>query len=407
MEGNRISGRRSVATLTEHAAGASVRQPRLRLRTVLVAIVLLATTLPVGASPVLAAGPANDFLAFARTLALPDSDLNVDNTLATTETGEPSPSCGSIDHSVWYRYVAATTTTLDLAVTRVNAVGNGVDIRAAAYRGTSFAGFEELDCETAFDWEGPAHLAFPVTAGETYYLHVGSAWDTGTFSVGLVDRCAPTVSVPVTRLPSGVTLGTSGVRVRTTWIGTAKCASVIDHFDVQRQTDGGAWTTIATTSATRGVWTLASGHEYRFRVRAVDGTGRISAWAYGGFVRPVAYQESSAKIAYSGTWTSITTTSAYGGRLRYARATGARATLTFTGRSVAWVSTRAPSRGYAKVYVNGVYTARINLAAASTTYRRVVWSRNWSTAATRTVRIVVEGTSGRPRVDVDAFLVLR
>ena len=42
-----------------------------------------------------------------------------------------------------------------------------------------------------------------------------------------------------------------------------------------------------------------------------------------------------------------------------------------------------------------------------TTYRAVAWQRTWSTSATRTIRLVVVGTSGRPRVDLDAFAVLR
>jgi hypothetical protein len=51
--------------------------------------------------------------------------------------------------------------------------------------------------------------------------------------------------------------------------------------------------------------------------------------------------------------------------------------------------------------------ATINLHRTSSTYRRVVWSKTWSTSATRTIRVLVRGTRGHPRVDVDAFLILR
>jgi hypothetical protein len=36
-----------------------------------------------------------------------------------------------------------------------------------------------------------------------------------------------------------------------------------------------------------------------------------------------------------------------------------------------------------------------------------VWQRHFSTSATRTIKVVVQGTAGRPRFDIDAFVVLR
>ena len=38
--------------------------------------------------------------------------------------------------------------------------------------------------------------------------------------------------------------------------------------------------------------------------------------------------------------------------------------------------------------------------------RSIVFSRTWSTAGTHTMRIKVLGTVNRPRIDVDAFLIL-
>jgi hypothetical protein len=65
----------------------------------------------------------------------------------------------------------------------------------------------------------------------------------------------------------------------------------------------------------------------------------------------------------------------------------------------------ASNRGKAQVYVNGVLKATIDLYSATTLKQRIVWSANYSTSATRTVTIKVLGTSGRPRVDVDGFIV--
>jgi hypothetical protein len=39
--------------------------------------------------------------------------------------------------------------------------------------------------------------------------------------------------------------------------------------------------------------------------------------------------------------------------------------------------------------------------------RRIVFAKSWSSSGTHTIRIVVLGTPNRPRVDIDAFEVLR
>ena len=44
---------------------------------------------------------------------------------------------------------------------------------------------------------------------------------------------------------------------------------------------------------------------------------------------------------------------------------------------------------------------------ATTKYRALAWQKTWSTSGTQTVKLVVVGTSGRPRVDLDAFAVLK
>jgi hypothetical protein len=60
-----------------------------------------------------------------------------------------------------------------------------------------------------------------------------------------------------------------------------------------------------------------------------------------------------------------------------------------------------------KVYVDGSYATTIDTYAADWSARQVVWSRTWAGSGSHTVKLVVVGTAGRPRVDLDAFLVLR
>ena len=63
--------------------------------------------------------------------------------------------------------------------------------------------------------------------------------------------------------------------------------------------------------------------------------------------------------------------------------------------------------GFAQVWVDGKLTATIDLRAGSMQPSRVVWRRTWAQVGTHTVRIRALGTVGRPRVEIDAFVILR
>ena len=94
--------------------------------------------------------------------------------------------------------------------------------------------------------------------------------------------------------------------------------------------------------------------------------------------------------------------------MRFASLAGRYATFTTTtARSIGFVTTKASSRGSFRVYVDGVYKATISTYSTTTQVRRIVYQFNWATPGTHKIRIYVLGTSGHPRVDVDAFVVLR
>jgi hypothetical protein len=116
-------------------------------------------------------------------------------------------------------------------------------------------------------------------------------------------------------------------------------------------------------------------------------------------------QQASAK--FGGTWYSQTASAFSGSSVKWAKTRNAWATYTFTGRTIALVSTLGSTRGKARIYVNGVSVGTIDLRASATGYRVVAWQKTWPTSAKRVVKVVVLGTAGRPRVDVDAFVVIR
>ncbi|HEX2627118.1 MAG TPA: hypothetical protein VHL56_09480, partial [Candidatus Limnocylindrales bacterium] len=151
---------------------------------------------------------------------------------------------------------------------------------------------------------------------------------------------------------------------------------------------------------------LAIGEQDRYVTRATDGAGNLGPWHYGSTFALRLTQQSSSTVRYAGSWVAIGNAYASGGSLRYSTAAGASATFTFTGRSVAWVSFRSPVRGSAKVYIDGVYKATVNLYASTFSARDVVYAASWSVDGPHTLRIVNAGTAGHSRVDIDAFLTL-
>ena len=86
---------------------------------------------------------------------------------------------------------------------------------------------------------------------------------------------------------------------------------------------------------------------------------------------------------------------------------GARARYDFKGRQIAWVAETGPTRGVANVYLDGVKVESIDLWSDTAQARKIVFTRTWATETVHALEIRVAGTPGRPRVDVDAVLVLR
>ena len=119
----------------------------------------------------------------------------------------------------------------------------------------------------------------------------------------------------------------------------------------------------------------------------------------------VSYQDASAAIAYAGTWSKAHYHRYAGGTVRYATARGATATLSFSGRSVTWIGPAGPTRGSARVYLDGKLVRTVDLKAGGFTARRTIFSMSWSTAGAHTLRIEVLGTAGHPLVAIDEIRV--
>lgn len=226
--------------------------------------------------------------------------------------------------------------------------------------------------------------------------------------VGIVvvtlEATPPSVTPPALAMATAGQLDTTIVPVVVAW--SAADPSGVAKVELQQSKNGGAWSSVTLPSGSATSVTLwrAPGDTFRYRARATDSLGNTSAWAAGPTAKVMAKQEGSAAVAYSGTWSSSSVSSAYGGGLKHATTSTARARFTFTGRSVAWVAPRAANRGRADVYVDGVFVTTVDLYSATSLPRSVVFSRTWASSGPHTLQIRVKATSGRPRVDVDGFV---
>ena len=220
------------------------------------------------------------------------------------------------------------------------------------------------------------------------------------------DTTPPTVTAPATRLYSVSTLGSTTVPGRTTWSGSD--ASGVASYLLQRQVNAGSWATVTLSSATAKsiAQSLTLGATYRYRVRATDTHGNVSLFAYGPTYEPVKNEDISSSVTWAGSWSSSAVSTASGGTLKYATAAGASASLTFTGSSVAWVSYKGPTRGSASVYLDGVFYATVSLYASTSIAKQIAYAAAWGSSGVHTIKVVVAGTAGHPRVDVDAFVRL-
>jgi hypothetical protein len=119
------------------------------------------------------------------------------------------------------------------------------------------------------------------------------------------------------------------------------------------------------------------------------------------------YSERNAAVSYGGTWKSATHSRYAGDRVRYATSPGAVATFTFTGRTVVWYGPAGPTRGKAKVFVDGAYVKTVDFHRRAFKARVAGFRMSWKDAGAHTVRIEVVGTSGHPMVAIDEFVVTK
>lgn len=216
------------------------------------------------------------------------------------------------------------------------------------------------------------------------------------------DTEAPVANAPIAS-PRGV-LGTSRVPVHVRL--SASDAGGIAGYWLWRSTDGGPAVAVSTAPLAGSTDVrLRPGHRYSFVVQAVDFAGNLSEPVWSPTFTLRAYQEREA--SYSPSWQRKFGRQAYGRFQSSSSRTFAQARFSFSGRGVAWVAKTSRRGGRARVYIDGRYVDTISLYSYRAVPRKMVFKRLWGSTRFHTIAIRSVASGARPRVSVDAFVVLR
>jgi hypothetical protein len=225
-----------------------------------------------------------------------------------------------------------------------------------------------------------------------------------------VDTLAPSVTAPTVTLRSGLAMTGTSVPVSIAWSASDATSGVADTTLELTVGSTGTWSdqALTTSTATSYLRTLpASTNAYRFRDRATDVSGNVSANATGSTNVLTLLQETGTGITYSGNWTTSSTSTALGSKLRVTSAKSASVTYTFTGRGVTFVSRKSRTSGKVAVYVDGKLATTLDLYYNGTLYRWVSFTKAFPTSGKHTLKLVNLATSGRPRLYIDGFATVR
>jgi hypothetical protein len=211
----------------------------------------------------------------------------------------------------------------------------------------------------------------------------------------IADTTRPTFPAPPSVGLRTGTVSTTAVPVTVTW-------RAADNTGVHALSAASPST--ATLAANATSWSAAAkpGASDLFAIKATDLAGNTTTGSV--YRTPALIQETS--TTRTGTWTHRAGSSYLGGYSYSSGAKGATISWTFTGRSVAWIVSRASTSGQVYVYLDGTKISTVDLKSSTTLYRQAIWTHAWSASARHTLKIVVVGTSGRPTITTDGIAVI-
>lgn len=184
--------------------------------------------------------------------------------------------------------------------------------------------------------------------------------------------------VPINGIVTNVTATASangGVDVA--WSPTS--VSGLTGYRVYRSKDGGEAVRFAETAGdvtSVSDTSTAPGSNYSYSVTSMSQLGespRSTAAIVYMAASAGTYDQTNSAVEYSGSWKSVASSNDLGGTSAVTYSSSAKATFSFTGSGVQWLSRYSPSSGISKVYVDGALTATVDRYRSTSTYQVPVW----------------------------------
>ena len=303
-----------------------------------------------------------------------------DPPLTVADTATVLFNTGAADYDVLANDSDVEGDTLTLEGASVDATAGTASVVAGEVRFTPRSGFygDAVITYTASDGTDTTDGTLTVTVGSDITAPVPTA-PVVTFGTGRVDETAP-ILISWSATDEGVGVGT---------------------YEVEASVGGAPFSTIYLGAATSVTKMYPFAKKLVWRVRAADLDNNTSDWVTSAARSIAAYQSPPV----TGTWASVTSSGSSGTGYRYTATLGRYAQLTFKGREVLFVAPKNAKSGYARVYVDGAYRARVTLYRSRTALGQIITRYAWGTSGSHTLR-VANYQSGK-RTNVDAFVVLR
>ena len=126
--------------------------------------------------------------------------------------------------------------------------------------------------------------------------------------------------------------------------------------------------------------------------------------------RPARYEDNRDVVRYDGNWNQEEDAGYSASTVHYSEASGARATLDFSGCGVKWIAAKSPLGGIANVYLDGSVVDSVNLYSSQAEPMSVSFSRTELTCGPHTITVEVkereDDVATGKRITIDAFDVL-
>jgi len=295
-----------------------------------------------------------------------------------------------------FNNMAHTSTTLD---TDTSGIPTGRhEILAVAY--DQYGVWIQNSWGTGWGYNGYGRLSWEVVGKDVYQA------DTirGLAATTTTDTTAPTMGTVDQQFQLGGLITATTAPTRFSWLASDNVG--VSAYEIWVKTDTGSYvrdTTVA-ANATSVSYALLIGHTYQVAVKARDAAGNWSSYAYSVTVTPSVTDDKA--FSTTSTWGRYNLTDSYGGTYMASSQAGSSFTYTATGRDLALIGPRFSTAGRATLYCDGTSYGLVDAYGATTVGRQVLTWCHFSGSGQHTLKIVLEGTSGRPWFGVDAFAAL-